>query len=118
MYMEICRHIRTPFLVCDILENSLDNIIHSFFLFGFLDRVGFLSWFVAHRLKSYTVITQSGKEEQFERIVIRRNVLGSVMKLTDAWVWIRKIVSQPSFAIGLFSILAGTFIYRYIKPNC
>ena len=119
MYTDICRHVRTPFMICDVMEGSLERIVGSTWLFAMLDRLGIRSWFVGFRRRSYQIITQSGEEEQFEKIVICRNRLGFFITLYDWYIAIQNKprTSKRMIIVGLTSTLVAVYCYKYFKSN-
>ena len=48
----------SSFIMCDMLNGSVERIVSSSWLLSFLERVRILKWIVQRRQKSYHVHTQ------------------------------------------------------------
>ncbi|XP_065897600.1 uncharacterized protein [Dysidea avara] len=101
MYFDISLQAPSSFVMCDMLNGSVERIIQSSRLLLFLQRIGVLNWVIQRRQKSYFVHTQGGDSEQFEQVVFRVLPIRTALYSQQAIQNIKRVIPRP----GLMSVI-------------
>jgi hypothetical protein len=94
MYYDIIREVPANLVVCDMLRGSVNRIIMSSMIFGLLRFLRLESLIVVHQDTSYTVDTQLGNTEQFERIAFRARPIRIALWLNFCISRVRSLMAR------------------------
>jgi hypothetical protein len=93
--------------MCDMLEGSVERIIHSNRFLVLLENLRIISFIVQSRQPSYTVLTPDGVTEQFEQVVFSVWPVRIAINISRVARWMRRqryaslLSIPPLTAVGL-----------------
>eukprot|EP00117_Sycon_ciliatum_P014808 scpid13882/ scgid3890/ len=89
MYTTAALESKCTYLTCDMLEGSMESVVRSNPALLALEHVGLLRYAVQKRELSYEVVDQTGRKEQFEKLIVNAWYLSMGMHAYGAFGWAR-----------------------------